>query len=207
MKVTYFTAAPGQLLITLLRQVLSPDLVIFLGDTIMKIFTDMGVQTAYDVESNQRIQGIITNIVNNLNTLAKAADGADHDYSAKRVDILTGLIIDLLTEYSPDGSEYYFYEYMNKVDSEITATMQSDAWNEYYIENHGYDWDSVAVDEDGEKLFTKQDVEDAIANLDYVIQKALPDVLSALYDEGMISLDFLSGVEDYNNGSGLWALL
>ena len=85
--------------------------------------------------------------------------------------------------------------------------MQSNAWNEYYIENNGYDWDGVAEDEDGDKLFTKTEVENAISNLDYVIQKALPDVLSALFDEGMISLDFLTGVEDYANGSGLWALL
>ena len=186
---------------------LTPELVIFLGDMIMGIFENMGVQTAYDVESNERIQGIVTNIVNNLNTLATAAEGADHNYSAKRVDILTGLIIDLLTEYSPDGTEYYFYEYMNKVDSEITTTMQSDAWKDYYIESDGYDWDSVDVDEHGDKLFTRAEVEDAIANLDYVIQKALPDILAALYEEGMLSLNMVEGVMDYTSGSGFWELV
>ncbi|MBO5184870.1 MAG: hypothetical protein J6D79_03950, partial [Clostridia bacterium] len=187
---TKFKASPGQLLVTLVRQLLSAQMVERIGDIIKKVLSANGFQTEEDVASRERNMTIVENIVDKVNQVIAGG--------GRKVDVITGIVIDLLTDYKVDSKNYYFYEIMNKVDSSLTDAMAETAWNEHGIEHKGYDWAST------EDKFTKTDVEDAIENIDYVIQKAVPDVLAALVEEGMLELpiDY-----DYTSGNGLWKLL
>ncbi|MGN1443259.1 MAG: hypothetical protein ACI4XE_05340 [Acutalibacteraceae bacterium] len=193
---TKFEASPGQFFITLMRAAASKELIDALADVINGLFNKNPAENQDEVESRERINNIIKIISTNL---CKPVTDSDAN-GAQYIDILTGLLIDVLTDYEPADGEFYFYEVLNRVDDQlITDVEQTSAWTTYAIDHEGYDWDSTA------DKFTEDDVNEAIENLDYVIKQAVPDVLSALSEEGMLDL---GGMQfDFDAGDGLWTLL
>lgn len=186
---TKFVASPGKLLITLLRSVLNPDLVNMLGEVVGNLFFQAGITTAEDVQSQERILKIVKNITANLNQMA-----ADGTY---KVDIVIGIIIDLLSDYNPDEGAEYFYNKLNKSNSELEEAIE-----QYGIEHKGYDWKTYANKFDYSSADkAEESVNSAIANIDYVIQQAVPDVFAALVEEGVLNLPIDFEIKQEN---GLW---
>ena len=195
-KFTKFEGSAGKLFITLMRTILTKDIVATIGDLVANIF---GVNdptqnvTDEEKEASERIINIVKAVETNLcKDAGEDADGGMY------VDILTGIIIDVLTDYIPSDGEYYYYELINAVDEKLTQAIQDQAMEDYGIEHDGYDWEATKDN------FTEAEVNEAIENLDYVIQKAIPDVISALQEEGMIAADF---DVDFSGGNGLWVML
>ena len=195
-KFTKFEASPGQFFITLMRSAASKELIDALAGVINGLFTKNPAKDQAEVESRERINNIIKIISTNL---CKPVTDADAN-GAQYIDILSGLLIDVLTDYEPADGEFYFYEVLNRIDNQlITDVEQTTAWTDYAIDHEGYDWNATA------DKFTEADVNTAIENLDYVIKQAVPDVLSALSEEGMLDL---GGMQfDFEAGDGLWTLL
>ncbi|MCI6772261.1 MAG: hypothetical protein MR567_09900, partial [Oscillospiraceae bacterium] len=193
---TKFEASPGQFFITLMRLAASKELIDALAGIINGMFTKNPAKDQAEVESRERINNIIKIISTNL---CKPVTDADAN-GAQYIDILSGLLIDILSDYEPADGEFYFYELLNRIDDQlIDATQQTSAWTDYAIDHEGYDWNAT------KDKFTEADVNAAIENLDYVIKQAVPDVLSALSEEGMLDL---GGMQfDFEAGDGLWTLL
>ncbi len=178
---TRFEVSQGQCLITLLRQVLSPDLVNFIADMIKQLFTSTDIVDQETLESFERITKIVASITSNLNQ--STADGSYN------VDILTGIIIDILTNYNPDEGTPFFYE----------AERTANDWKSKYGIVHEDWWDTHK-----DATLKESQVNDAIANIDYVIKNAIPDVMKALTEEGVLTLPEQF---DLSKANSLWELV
>jgi len=177
---TSFEGSPGKLLITLVRTILTKDIAKVLGDLVLDLVgaTDTPA-TPEEAEGDERVKNIVNNVIINL-----TKDAGAEAKGGKYVDIITGVLIDILSDYKPGEGEDYFYELINNVDNKLTAAIQDQAMEDYGLTHDGYDWNAVPDDPNTtavDHLFTEKDVNDTIENLDYVIQKALPEVVCSLF--------------------------
>ena len=125
------------------------------------------------------------------------------------VDYIISILIDVFTDYEADDAELYFYEIINRLEDttleEQIEAMEGDknGNNKYGIEHDGYDW-ANAKDENNKVLFTEAQVNETIENLDYVIRKAVPEVLETLEANGVVGGDLVNGLK---GDDGLWGLV
>ena len=197
-KFTKFEGSPGKFFITLIRTLLTKDVVGAIGGLVKGIFN----KDDSDPEANQRVEDIIKMVETNL----CRPDTENELQGGAYIDYLSSIIIDIFTDYLPDEGELYFYEIINRIDDElVTLQNQIDAMSDdkYGIKHDGYDWENKPKDENGNLLFTEAKVNETIENLDYVIRKAVPEVLATLQSNGVIGDD----VAEMAGDSGLWGLL
>jgi len=181
---TYFTSSPGMVLITLFRSILSTEALDSIASMLLTTLTKDGTMDELSEEEYKRYENIINGIVNRLTEVVKTAEGAP---KGQRVDLVTSILISLLTDYMVDDPYAYFYELSGN--PAVGGSMSNDWKEKYAMEHTGHDWEST------EEYFTKDKVEDAISNLDYVIANAVPGVLTSLVDNNVLSMDLFEGVE------------
>ena len=181
---TYFTSSPGMVLITLFRSILSTEALDSIASMLLTTLTKEGTMDELSEEEYKRYENIINGIVGRLTEVVKTAEGAP---KGQRVDLVTSILISLLTDYMVDDPYAYFYELQGN--PAVGGSMSNDWKEKYAMEHTGHDWEST------EEYFTKDKVEDAISNLDYVIANAVPGVLTSLVDNNVLSMDLFEGVE------------
>ena len=195
---TYFQGNPGQALITIVRSIMSDELIESFADMFMDWYTrveDGKEITDADRDDWNRVRKIVTELAGR----AKEPVLINEDeYNGTGVDILVGILVDVLTDYVPGEGIDMFYQ-----------TMASEGYSEeimkkYGIYSTGYDWLNITKDGD-DFLFTKEEVGDTLDSFDAVLKKALPDIIGILTSQGILDLSSL-GIE-LEGGATLYEIL
>ena len=197
---TSFEGSPGKLFITVVRTILTKDIAGVIGDAILNLVgaTDEAKDEA-EAEGDIRVKNIVNNVIYNL-----TKDAGPDANGGKYVDIISGIIIDILSDYEPDDAKDFYYEFINNVDNKLTEALQDEAMVDYGIKHQGYDWANKPKDKDGNLLFTEEKVNQTIESIDYVITSAVPEVLSTLLENGVLK----GGIfESLDGDDGLWGLV
>ena len=192
-----FNGHAGKTFITIVRSVLNEDLFAVFGGLFESWFAGGGLNGELPTpEETERV----TNIVNGLINRAKNENITNGKYNGNTIDIVIGILVDLLTDYVPGTSIPLFYENLGEaLDGALDDAEAIIA--KYGIESTGYTgWEldaegnKVVKDAEGNVLFTQAEVNETMDSLDIVIQKALPDVLNILTSTGTLDLSKL-GIE------------
>ena len=205
---TRFVGSPGKFFITIVRSLFaSQEIANFLGDFIAELagcYDPAQNVTEEQKEDSERIINLIDGIIGQIAKTDPQLEGG------MPVDSIISIIIDVFTDYEAESAELYFYEIINRLE-DTTLEQQKEAMegdekgnNIYGIKHEGYDWANKPKDENGKLLFTEEKVNATIENLDYVIRKAVPEVLSTLEANGVVGGDLVNGLK---GDEGLWGLV
>ncbi|MBR5827189.1 MAG: hypothetical protein IKY78_08930, partial [Clostridia bacterium] len=193
----------GQTLVTLVRSLLTEDMLKLFSGMYTNFISKGGIDgTDKDPEVVVKLTQIAEGLVDRCKTPVLDANGK---YNGTAVDILVGIIVDLLTDYEPGTGVPMFYEVLGDA---LNGNIDDAAAyvNKYAIEHVGYDWATVTKDENGNVLFTEKEVNETMDSLDIVISKALPDILNILTSTGVLDLSSL-GVELAGGNAGLFDIV
>ncbi|MBQ7117165.1 MAG: hypothetical protein IJN88_03035, partial [Clostridia bacterium] len=198
----YSDGVAGQAFVTLVRSILTEDMLKLFSRIYENFIASGGIDgTAPEPEEVVRLTNIANGLVDRCKTPNLDANGK---YNGTAVDIIVGILVDLLTDYEPGTGIPMFYTNLGKALDD--AIDNADAIiDKYGLEHEGYDWESITKDENGNVLFTKEEVNETMDSLDIVISKALPDILGILVGTGTLDLSKL-GVE-LDTSTGLFDIV
>ena len=190
-----FNGHAGKTFITILRTVLNDDVV----HLIEKAWENWYLKgDSVDTEAFLEAKDVAIGLVNRI----KGTGSIDDGYP---VDIIIGILVDLLTDYVPGtGVDMFYINLGAALDGAIDNAEAIIA--KYGLEHNGYDWTTISTDENGTQLFTEEEVNETLDSLDIVIQKALPDILNILSTTGTLDLSSL-GIEITDTSVGLFEIL
>ncbi|MBQ6601064.1 MAG: hypothetical protein IIX36_05415, partial [Clostridia bacterium] len=202
-KFTRFEGSPGRFFITIIRALFAgKDIANFIGDLIATLagcYDPAQNVTPEQQASSERIIRIINGVIDKLCNSTEDLQGG------MPIDYVSSIIIDIFTDYESADGDFYFYEIINRL-GDITPEEQQNAMSDdmYGIKHNGYDWANKPKDENGKLLFTEEKVNKTVENLDYVIRKAVPEVLATLQANGVLGEGLLS---ELDGDDGLWGLI